>query len=281
MITIPFLDLTVPKDQYYNEALALGHNIALKTIGIEEALSGKFEYIVISDQCLHLTNDINSKNKYLWVIEPFSINFQNYQIAFNLKDKVNLVFSHTKEFLNQITNSCYCPWGSYFIKPQDHKIYSKSKNKIIIASSKNYAPGHKLRHEIIDKLANKIDYVRKGGTEHSKYQNEGDEYKLNFMKDYRFSIEVENARIPGYFTEKILDCFRTGTIPIYCGDPLIGNHFNMGGVLTFSNLDELSSILNDADQALYESKLKAVEENYELAENFLYPWKFILKELNK
>lgn len=281
MISIPFLDLSVPKDQYYNEAIVLNSHTSLKTITIEESLSKEFDDIVISDQCLFLTDKIKAKNKFLWVIEPPSINIQNYQIAYSLRNRVNLIFSHTKEFLNQVSNSVYCPWGSYFIKPQDHKVYTKLKNKTIIASSKTYAPGHKLRHEIISKFESKIDNIRRGGTSHSKYQNAGDEYKLNFIKDYRFSIEVENASIPGYFTEKILDCFRTGTVPIYYGDPLISDHFNMDGILTFSNLDELSHILDQANQKLYESKLDSIIDNYNRAENFLYPWKFVLKALNK
>jgi hypothetical protein len=33
------------------------------------------------------------------------------------------------------------------------------------------------------------------------------------LKDYMFSFAVENDTYDTYFTEKILDCFATGTIP--------------------------------------------------------------------
>lgn len=46
--------------------------------------------------------------------------------------------------------------------------------------------------------------------------------KLATLSDYRFSICYENARdIPGYITEKALDCLRAGTVPVYLGAPNI------------------------------------------------------------
>ena len=42
--------------------------------------------------------------------------------------------------------------------------------------------------------------------------------KLAALAKYRFSICFENANgIPGYITEKILDCMRAGTVPVYSG----------------------------------------------------------------
>jgi hypothetical protein len=38
---------------------------------------------------------------------------------------------------------------------------------------------------------------------------------------FRFAFAIENISYPGYHTEKIIDCFAAGVIPIYLGDPLI------------------------------------------------------------
>ena len=44
--------------------------------------------------------------------------------------------------------------------------------------------------------------------------------KLAALSRYRFAICYENARnYPGYITEKILDCFRAGVVPVYLGAP--------------------------------------------------------------
>lgn len=52
------------------------------------------------------------------------------------------------------------------------------------------------------------------------------EDKLEFQRDYRFSIAFENSSTSGYTTEKIVQAFAAKTIPIYWGDPQIGKEFN-------------------------------------------------------
>ena len=90
-----------------------------------------------------------------------------------------------------------------------------------------------------------------------------------------FSIAMENCEVPGYFTEKVLDCFATGTIPIYLGDPTIGEHFNMDGVIWLS--DEF-----DVSDEIYYSKIDAVKDNLERVQEMEvledYIWKHHLKK---
>ena len=43
--------------------------------------------------------------------------------------------------------------------------------------------------------------------------------KLETISEYQFSICFENMMWPGYMTEKIIDCFVAGTIPLYWGAP--------------------------------------------------------------
>ena len=51
---------------------------------------------------------------------------------------------------------------------------------------------------------------------HGKVRN-----KIKFLSKYKFSIAMENSRGDGYLSEKIVDSFRAGTIPIYYGDYLV------------------------------------------------------------
>ena len=43
--------------------------------------------------------------------------------------------------------------------------------------------------------------------------------KMAVLENYRFNVCLENVAYPGYVTEKIIDCFRAGTIPLYLGAP--------------------------------------------------------------
>ena len=50
--------------------------------------------------------------------------------------------------------------------------------------------------------------------------------KLALLREHKFAIAFENAAYPGYTTEKIVDAFLAGTIPIYWGDPAVTQFFN-------------------------------------------------------
>ena len=84
-----------------------------------------------------------------------------------------------------------------------------------------------------------------------------------------FSVVIENGVYESYYTEKILDCFATGTIPVYLGSPDIANHFNQDGIIQLSDEFEVS-------EEIYQSKLDAIKDNLErvkqieVLEDFIY-----------
>jgi hypothetical protein len=50
--------------------------------------------------------------------------------------------------------------------------------------------------------------------------------KRQFLSEYKFTIAFENYVYPGYQTEKLYDAMQANSLPIYCGDPNIGEIFN-------------------------------------------------------
>tara|TARA_R100000005_G_scaffold67310_1_gene35458 strand:+ start:120 stop:419 length:300 start_codon:yes stop_codon:yes gene_type:complete len=78
-----------------------------------------------------------------------------------------------------------------------------------------------------------------------------------------------NSSEKNYFTETLVDVFRQGAIPIFWGCPNIGEYFNEDGILQFNTGQELFNILDNISEELYESKLEAVKENYELAKQYV------------
>ena len=50
--------------------------------------------------------------------------------------------------------------------------------------------------------------------------------KTEFLSSYKFSIAMENSEGDGYISEKIIESFISGTIPIYYGDYMIDEFIN-------------------------------------------------------
>ncbi len=57
------------------------------------------------------------------------------------------------------------------------------------------------------------------------------ENKEDGLLPYLFSIVIENCKEPEYFSEKLLDCFFTKTIPIFWGEGNVEEYFDMKGVI--------------------------------------------------
>jgi hypothetical protein len=84
------------------------------------------------------------------------------------------------------------------------------------------------------------------------------------LKDYMFSFAVENDTYDTYFTEKILDCFATGTVPIYMGTKKVTEYFNEDGIIFFDGSFDLLTLSED----LYLSKMDAIKDNFERVKDY-------------
>ena len=79
-----------------------------------------------------------------------------------------------------------------------------------------------------------------------------------------FSVAIENVSCDdNYFSEKIIDCFLTGTIPIYHGCIHIGEFFDERGILSFQTQEELDTIIDSLSLEKYNSMLEYAKINYE------------------
>jgi hypothetical protein len=67
--------------------------------------------------------------------------------------------------------------------------------------------------------------------------------KKQFLSPYKFTIAFENDIYPGYQTEKLYDAMLAQSIPIYFGDPFVGEIFNTG---SFINVREYLPQKNQA-----------------------------------
>jgi hypothetical protein len=115
----------------------------------------------------------------------------------------------------------------------------------------------------------------------SSYRGPVDD-KLATLRQYRFTITLENTVSPGYVTEKIFDAIFAGSIPLYLGAPDITKYVPADcfiDVRSFKNFGLLAEHLNAFTQADYEKTHQAMQRFVSSREYELFSQKFFAEEL--
>lgn len=69
--------------------------------------------------------------------------------------------------------------------------------------------------------------------------------KVDFVKNYKFTIAFENTQYRGYTTEKILHPFVGRSIPIYWGNPLVEKDINKNAIINCNGYEQdIDKIIN-------------------------------------
>jgi len=166
------------------------------------------------------------------------------------------VFTHSTRLVKACPNAVWIPASGVWV--QEIGAHPKSKRISMITSPKAHLPGHRVRLGWAERLKAHVDLF---GLHHRI------EKKEEGLKDYCFSVAIENAIAPGYFTEKILDCFATGTVPVYSGAPDISGFFNPAGIILLDQLKDWSRLTQDR----YEAMMPAVLDNLARVQGYLVP----------
>jgi hypothetical protein len=217
--------------------------------------------VVVCDNYIPHGIKLNQK-KYAWLVESPALlgNLVQY-IKVNRKlisYSYSALYTCIDELVGLEPNFIYCPAGSNLPWIKKREIPVKEKLCSMFASRKRYAPGHFLRNEIAEKYQGKIDLF--GGTLDSQKLGEGiHPDKSQGMFPYMFSIVIENCKVDKYYTEKITDCFATGTIPIYWGTDRIVEDFDENGIIFLDDKFDINCLTPD----LYFSKMQAIMNNLE------------------
>lgn len=198
------------------------------------------------------------------LLEPFFLHPENYMTA--IEKNFDYVLSHNHYFVINNPGWLWYPYGGSSISPDLWKVYEKNKNVSMISTQKSSTTGHKMRREISAKYSGKLDGVF-GEKEFTR--------SFDCLSNFRFSVVIENEKSQFWFTEKLIDCFSVGTIPIYWGCEDVGYYFNPEGIIQFDYMGELPNILAEADERHYLDKLKAAKDNLETARRYSIPENWI------
>lgn len=234
----------------------------------------KWEGITLfTDECfdtqsLYIIDEIDSTTKIGWFMEPRMLHGKGgcmdlrYTNAENNMYKLDYFFTYDHILLKKFPNKAIYVVDNAIYLPLDKiQLYNKTKLMSMIYSWKSWTQGHRLRHQLAG-LIEGLELFGTGANKPLKSKDEG-------LADFQYSIVIENTYNPMYFTEKILDCFATGTIPIYWGCPNIGDFFNDKGIISFEKVEDLEEIFKKLEDPEYYNKLLPyVKENYETVQQY-------------
>ena len=207
----------------------------------------------------------NADYKILFLAEPLAILPTVSEGALRNAYKFDKIYTFTQSILDKYPTAELFEWGASWLDFKDLKI-NKTNNVSFVTSSKSQSVGHKLRLDIFE-LLKRVDVSN--GLQYYSHMSPPFHHRRNdFFETSKFHIAVENSKQKNYFTEKVIDCFASKTVPIYYGCPNIGDWFSMDGIITFNDIEELETIIKHLDADSYANRLEAIEKNYEIAKKF-------------
>lgn len=214
----------------------------------------------ISLSCDTLTTDPDSDFKVLAQCEPPKLYIAFKDMVYQNYENFDLILTYDERLLSLPNAREFIPVGSWI----DQDIILNKTNQIsYLMSSKIWTSEHRMRFMILRQVEGK---TRLGEFDFMMHRNPPRvDSKIPFFTNAKFHIACENQVMNNMFSEKLLDCFKTYTIPIYYGCTNIEKYFDPRGILTFNTIDEFKKIISELTPDDYEKMLPYAQINYELA----------------
>lgn len=220
-------------------------------------------------------NSVNSSIKIGWLIERIGEIPQQFYDS--IKD-LDLIMTNDKSIIDKYPEKArFIPFGGGWIKKENQNA-EKEKNRLVsmIYSSKKQELGHMLRHDIANNIPG-VSLFGNGSPTPIEYKEIG-------LTDFMFTIVIENIRTNDYFTEKLIDPFLTGTIPIYWGCPNVREYFNTDGMIILENtppLYDVKKIIKELSVERYKAMTDAMLDNFITAKDYEIPEEWYYKNIIK
>ncbi len=212
---------------------------------------GSGEINLFVDRAIYDVEKVNNtKKNYGWLLESKAIApelIDYFKSKNNNLNKFENIFTHNKKLIELNDKFKFLFPIGYWV--EDSSEFIKSKLISMILSDKQFTEQQKARNKFAKKYHKKIDIFGSG----FHYLEKKDIGLIN----YYFSVVYENDLTNDYFSEKILDCFATKTIPIYSGAKNIENYFDSDGIIFIEDFK-----FSDLSPELYKNKLESVESNH-------------------
>lgn len=217
----------------------------------------------------HGFDETKNSFKILWVKEAEAISsFKKF--AINNYKSFDAILTYDEDILKNCPNSHMMLFGTAWV--HNYKLNNKQFQISHLTGNKNWTIGHKMRQEIHRRqneiFTPKDFYISSHGSIDNHYNNKILLNEKEPLFDSEFHVCIENSMQKNYFTEKLIDCLITKTVPIYFGCPNISDFFDTRGMIVVNNANEIIAAANSLNKETYAQKKEFIDKNYELAKPF-------------
>ena len=224
----------------------------------------------------------NPDKRYAMLVESESIAKSAHNLFFKhkgLNNDFDLIFTHSARILDSFENARFVPFCASiwsYSEVSDNNCFNKTKNVSILSSDKLMCPMHKYRYDLAYRCKNE------GLADTFGTFDGGPIVKFaDTLKDYMYSICIENEIQPYFFTERLLTAMAFHTVPIYLGATDIDRFFNPDGIIKISTKDDIKEVLKQCSKEDYESRLPAIKDNYNRALEYAIPMDYMYRKYIK
>ena len=190
-------------------------------------------------------NIIPNFNECDYAIGFDDIKFGDRYLRYNTLIGRNVAFINERNIADELINRRFCNF---------------------MYSNFNSGEGTLLRQEFFHKLSEYKHIDAPGKVCHNTNYTVAD--KLEYIKNYKFTIAFENSKSLGYTTEKLFDPLKMYSIPIYWGNPDIVKDINPKSFINCNDYDDFGGVIkrvieldNDDEQYLAMLREKPILEN--------------------
>jgi len=225
--------------------------------------------VVFTNTSLAEASRYRARRKVAWLLESPDVHTHMTDVVLSNPRLFDLVVTNDRDLARRLPRAVHVPAAGCWIPPGRQLVHRKTGWCSMIASRKADTAGHKFRLEVAEAVQRAGWGVDLYGRGHGGVRGFGElADKSDGLVGYHYSITMENCRAPGYFSEKLIDCFRTGTIPVYWGALEVPEFFDPDGILAFDSIEELPGLLQRATPQHWERVRGSVEENFRTAARY-------------
>lgn len=253
----------------WNDLYKLCQSTGIDLYTLDQVDSQILDLVIYMDRP-RVEPDVPGASKVLILYEPPLILPDNWDEAYH--DQFSRVLTWDDRLAgrgNYRKHNFSVDWLSRYKCEQTEADFSSRKLAIMMQTAKNI-PGslYERRIDLIQWFRNNamFDFDLYGlgwDIKAAPFYKGTAENKLEAYQKYKFAVTFENTdQAVGYISEKILDAFMAGIVPIYWGAPNVHDHIPREcfvDIRDFKSYEDLYNFLNTMDYATYCKYLEAID----------------------